>query len=99
MVVQEEKSAEEKTNDTFSLQDLRFKQLLNVGKEATMKYTENEIDGWLFGKTSIDSDLNLLGLEGQNWFGIIDMKTRKQYLRLTEIHRDIHGMRDKHIVL
>eukprot|EP01084_Bolivina_argentea_P092154 165825_1 len=68
-MVTKEAETETKTKD---IKDLKFVPVLNFKQHVETNYS-----GDCFFKCTIDSELDLLALEGKKWFGCVDMKQRK----------------------
>eukprot|EP00485_Elphidium_margaritaceum_P019464 CAMPEP_0202726786 /NCGR_PEP_ID=MMETSP1385-20130828/184789_1 /ASSEMBLY_ACC=CAM_ASM_000861 /TAXON_ID=933848 /ORGANISM="Elphidium margaritaceum" /LENGTH=764 /DNA_ID=CAMNT_0049393013 /DNA_START=111 /DNA_END=2406 /DNA_ORIENTATION=- len=58
------------------VKDLRLTEVLNVGKEVSLPGYKHEHNERIY-KCSLDTDTGLLGMEGHDWFGVVDMKTKK----------------------
>eukprot|EP00484_Ammonia_sp_Unknown_P023165 CAMPEP_0197042062 /NCGR_PEP_ID=MMETSP1384-20130603/18520_1 /TAXON_ID=29189 /ORGANISM="Ammonia sp." /LENGTH=64 /DNA_ID=CAMNT_0042473101 /DNA_START=1 /DNA_END=192 /DNA_ORIENTATION=+ len=64
MVVQQQTPSSDRNR---SVTELKFTDALDVKQQVQFGWYR----GNLFGKSSVDSELGLLSMEGNNWFGII----------------------------
>jgi len=59
--------------DDLDMKTLNFTDALNVGREVKLSYQGSGIN-----KCSVDTELNVLGIEAHHWFGVVDFKSKRQ---------------------
>eukprot|EP00485_Elphidium_margaritaceum_P018703 CAMPEP_0202728576 /NCGR_PEP_ID=MMETSP1385-20130828/185696_1 /ASSEMBLY_ACC=CAM_ASM_000861 /TAXON_ID=933848 /ORGANISM="Elphidium margaritaceum" /LENGTH=829 /DNA_ID=CAMNT_0049394827 /DNA_START=40 /DNA_END=2525 /DNA_ORIENTATION=+ len=62
------------------IKDLQFKETLNVAKDVTLSYASKNKEQ--IHKCSVDTELGLLGMEGHDWFGVVDMASKQEVWKL-----------------
>ncbi|MCP4989293.1 MAG: WD40 repeat domain-containing protein [Colwellia sp.] len=72
------------------VKELQFNPILNVKEEVSLNYNVHNPRSYMM-KSSVDSDLGLLGIEGIDWFGVVDMKTKKPIFQMPRSSGTISG--------
>eukprot|EP01084_Bolivina_argentea_P104951 187878_1 len=58
----------------MEMSDLKFVPILKIGNNKDVVTNDGDVD---MQKCSVDTDLNLLAMENDRWFGCLDMDSKK----------------------
>ena len=91
MIVRDETEGAQKAK---GVKDLEFEPILSINN-VEMNYNSDRV-----GKCSVDSELGLLGIDGIDWFGCIDMSTKKCIFQMPRVapRYDWYGRNSHHWV-